>query len=176
MSKIKEHQQIRDILLKDVLDQTFQLPQPEKPVLISFYRFATCPFCNLRLREIQAFQESNPEIEMVGVFGSPAEEVKKVIDIHNVTSPLVADTEGKLYREFGIKKSLWGVLKGMIIRMPSLFRAMLLDHIIPKAFHGHFLTMPAEFLIDTHGKVLISFYGKDEGDHINLERVVQALK
>ena len=42
--------------------------------LLSFYRFATCPFCNLRLRQVQALKTEYPRLQCIGVFGSPKNE------------------------------------------------------------------------------------------------------
>ncbi len=161
----------------DVSGNVVHIPtQSGKPVLLTFFRFATCPFCNLRLRTLQTFANEHPEIEIVGVFGSPRDEVKKAIPLHSLTYSLLADEGGELYRMFGIRKSLWGMLKGMIGRMPLLLKAMIKDHLFPKAMHGHLLTMPAEFIISPEGEVLFSHYGSDEGDHASLAAILNVIK
>lgn len=136
--------------------------------LLTFFRFASCPFCNLRLRELQQFSNTHSNIEVVGIFGSPKGEVEKSISIHNLTFPLISDTHGNLYREYGIKKSFLGMIKGMVTRFPTLMKAIFIDHFIPLRTHGHLLTMPAEFLVDNNGVVKVAHYGSDEGDHIDL--------
>ncbi len=168
---------ISSIIKPDVNGGMVQVPsRSERTVLLTFFRFATCPFCNLRLRALQAFADNHPEIEVVGVFGSPKDEVAKSIGIHNLSFPLLSDTNGELYRQFGIRKSLWGVLKGMFGRFRELMKAMISDGFIPKKFDGHFLTMPAEFLISAKGEVLLAHYGKDEGDHVSLDSVLRVVE
>ncbi len=161
------------IQFTDVLGKKVLIPDNEKPVLLSFFRFASCPFCNLRLRTMQSFTEKYPEIKIIAVFGSPSEEVAKAIDIHKVSFSLLADTTGVLYIKFGIRRSFFGMIKGMLMRMPTLLRAMFINHYIPQKTNGHLLTMPADFLINRDGVVKLSFYGKDEGDHVDLQNVIE---
>jgi peroxiredoxin len=146
----------------------------KKHTLLCFFRFATCPFCNLRLSKLQEWANMHTDVQIVGVFGSPAREVQKAQDIHSVSFPLVADTAGKWYAAYGIKKSFLGMLIGMIRRFPQLVQAMMRGY-FPKNPHGHLTTMPAEFLISPHKKVIEVYYGKDEGDHIPLTRVEAAI-
>ncbi len=42
-----------------------------KKALVTFYRFATCPFCNLRIFEInQRFEELGTNFNVVAIFDS----------------------------------------------------------------------------------------------------------
>lgn len=173
-SQIAVGNRIEPFEVIDVLGKSVTVPS-EKPVFFTFYRFATCPFCNLRLREVQAFAEKHPEIDVVGVFGSPAEEVAKAIDIHHLTFPLIANEEGDLYQKFGLQESVWGMLKGMFGRSPRLLKLMIVDRFIPWRINRYILTMPAEFLIAPDGEVLFSFYGKDEGHRPKLAEVEELL-
>lgn len=156
--------------IKDVTNNEIIVGKKSGIQFVTFFRFASCPFCNLRLRSLNEFAQKYPQVEIIGIFGSPKNEVAKSIAIHSLVFPLVSDSNGELYRAYKIKKSLFGMFKGMFGRMPSLLGAIFVDHYIPKNPHGHLLTMPAEFLI-VDGVVKFSYYGKDEGDHSDLKEI-----
>lgn len=63
-----------------------------------------------------------------------------------------------------------GVIKGMLLRMPTLFKAMLKGY-LPTTFKGRLTTMPADFLINREGEIELAYYAKDEGDHLDFETV-----
>jgi hypothetical protein len=54
--------------------------------------------------------------------------------------------------------------------MPTLIRGMLKGY-IPYPLKGSLLTMPADFLVDKDGIIQVTYYGKDEGDHLPFEQV-----
>ena len=173
MSNISIGQKAPSISLSPLHDEEILFSSSARTV-ITFFRFATCPFCNLRIRELEQWHKNNPEIQIVGIFGSPVDEVKKVETIHHITFPIIADTEGVLYKSYGIQKSIFGMLKGMITRMPTLIRGVMMGH-IPFKTDGHLLTMPAEFIINSKEEVILSHYGKDEGDHISFNKIEEYL-
>jgi thioredoxin-dependent peroxiredoxin len=111
----------------------------------------------------------------VAVFGSPKQEVIKASEIHKTTFHMVADKEKKMYKEYGVKSSFWGMMRGMTLRLPSVIKALALGY-IPKNPNGQMMSMPADFLIDPSGKVILAYYGRDEGDHIPLKIIEEFLK
>lgn len=141
--------------------------------LVSFYRFATCPFCNLRMHRLIGHLDSfGPGFQVVAVFNSPHEAVWKTADRHSAPFPVLADATGEAYRRFGVSRSLGGVLKGMILRMPDLMRSMFVEGNWPFPIQGNMLTMPLDLLIDETGRVVTAYYGKDEGDHLPIEDIL----
>lgn len=145
--------------------------------LITFFRFAACPFCNLRVRELKNWQDQvSGNVAIVGVFGSPEDKVREVISIHNPGFPLVSDLGGGLYRAFGIGRSRAGVAKGILLRLPTLLRGWILTKRNPLIADGMLSSMPASFLVSDDGTLLDVYYGKDEGDHIPLSRIESLLK
>lgn len=144
------------------------------PCLIAFFRFARCPFCNLRLhRLIQAFpelQQQHPDFRIVAIFDSPVDHLRKTADRHQSPFTLCADPGHQAYRACGIRYSWWGVLKGMLLRMPTLLHAMAKGY-LPTSIRGRMNTMPADFLIDSQGMIHHAYYGRDEGDHLSLDTI-----
>lgn len=141
--------------------------------LVSFYRFATCPFCNLRvhavIRQVPSF---GPDFALVAIFDSPLDHLTRHASGHHAPFPILADATGGAYRAWSIERSLWGMLKGMLLRLPTLLRGMLSGY-FPFPPRGSMLTMPADFLVDEQGVIRVAYYGRDEGDHLPLEVIAE---
>ena len=142
-----------------------------KPVMISFFRFASCPFCNLRVNElVQRFNELNDDFTIIAIFDSPLDNLTRHTKGHNAPFPILADKENKYYKKYGIEHSVVGMLKGIIFRMPTLLKGMFKGY-IPLVIKGRMTTMPADFLIDREGNIKTAYYGKDEGDHLPFDKI-----
>jgi thioredoxin-dependent peroxiredoxin len=144
-----------------------------KPFMLSFFRFASCPFCNLRMHELVTKFDQLPEgFTIVAVFDSPLDNLQRHADRHHAPFPILADENGDYYRRYDIEHSVLGVLKGMIFRMPTLMYGMFGKGYVPLRIKGSMTIMPADFLVDRHGIIREAWYGKDEGDHVPLERIL----
>ncbi|MBK8172854.1 MAG: AhpC/TSA family protein [Sandaracinaceae bacterium] len=144
-----------------------------RPYLLSFFRFASCPFCNLRVHElVQRFSELGGRASIVAVFDSPLENLQRHAQRHAAPFPILADETGGAYRAYAIERSLSGTLMGMTRRAPTLLRAMARGY-VPTSLKGSFITMPADFLIDEAGVVQTAYYGRDEGDHLAFDVAVR---
>jgi peroxiredoxin len=140
--------------------------------MLSFLRFASCPFCNLRVHElVKRFEEFGENFTIVAVFDSSLENLQKHAEKHHSPFPILADENNIFYQAYGIEHSLAGMFKGMLTRMPSLLRAMFVKGYLPLVIKGSLTTMPADFLVDENGVIRTAYYGKDEGDHLPFERV-----
>jgi len=142
-----------------------------KPFMLSFFRFAGCPFCNMRIHELtMRYKELGSGFVIVAVFDSPLANLVRHIKGHNAPFPVLADERNQYYREYGIEHSLGGVLKGVVLRMPTLVKAMGKGY-LPTTIQGSITTMPADFLIDKNGIIQKAHYGSDEGDHLPFDEV-----
>jgi thioredoxin-dependent peroxiredoxin len=142
-----------------------------KPFMLSFFRFASCPFCNLRVNElVRRFDEFGNDFTIIAVFDSPLDNLIRHAEGHKAPFPIVADEDNKYYRAYGIEHSVLGMLKGMFLRMPTLLKGMFKGY-IPTTIKGSMTTMPADFLIDREGIIQVAYYGKDEGDHLPFDVV-----
>lgn len=139
--------------------------------MLSFYRFASCPFCNLRVHElVKRIDELGERFTLVAVFDSPVDNLQRHAADHKAPFPILADETGEYYKRYGIEHSALGTLKGMILRAPTLVKAMAKGY-LPTSIKGSLTTMPADFLIDERGIVRVARYGKDEGDHLFFDEV-----
>lgn len=143
-----------------------------KRYLLSFYRFAACPFCNLRIHQMVGSYDQLPEdFEMVAIFDSPLKNLQRYSKGHNAPFPILADEANTYYKKFGVRRSVLGVLKGAILRMPTVMYAMFGKGYIPWTVKGSLTTMPLDILVDEEGVVQSVYYGKDEGDHMPFEQI-----
>ena len=147
-----------------------------KPVMLSFFRFASCPFCNMRLNElVRRFDEFGDDFTIIAIFDSPLDNLTRFTEGHKAPFPILADASNKYYKEYGIEHSIFGVIRGIIIRMPTMLKGVFKGY-IPFIFKGSLTTMPADFLIDREGNIKVAHYGKDEGDHLAFDQVKEFSK
>jgi len=142
-----------------------------RPYMLSFFRFATCPFCNMRVHElVKRFNDFGDDFTIVAIFDSPLDNLVRHTEGHKAPFPILADATNKYYKEYAIERSLTGTLKGMVLRMPVLIKGMLRGH-IPLPIKGNLTTMPADFLIDRDGIIQTAYYGSDDGDHVPVQTI-----
>jgi len=151
-----------------------------KRYLLTFFRFATCPFCNMRLAQLVNLRKDLPlaslaHTEIVAIFSAKLEHLQQHANTHVTQLPILADEHNKYYEKFGVEKSLWGVLKGGLLRFPTAIRGMMRGY-IPKEISSRLLNMPLSLLVDEQGVIQAIYHGKDEGDHIPLSQVEAFLK
>mgnify|MGYP001820371664 FL=1 len=140
-------------------------------MMLSFFRFASCPFCNLRVHKlVKHFAEFGDNFTIIAIFDSPLENLVRHTEDHKAPFPILADENKRYYQEYGIENSLRGFLKGMLLRMPTLMKGMSQGY-VPIIIKGSLTTMPADFLIDKYGIIQVAYYGNDEGDHLPFEQV-----
>lgn len=139
--------------------------------MLSLFRFASCPFCNLRVHKlVNRFDELGEGFTIVAVFDSPLDNLKRFANGHHAPFPIVADEEGAVHAAYGTTHSVVGMFKGMFLRAPTLMKAMFKGY-LPTRIKGSMTQMPADFLIDEHGVIQTAYYGADEGDHLSFEDV-----
>ena len=172
-NQTKQGDQISELTLPNIDNSEFNIDVVAgKRYLLSFYRFASCPFCNLRIHSlVQKYDELPNNFEMIAIFDSPLENLQRFTAGHHAPFPILADEENTYYRKFGVRRSLLGVLKGGILRMPTVLYAMFAKGYIPWTVKGSMTTMPLDILVDESAIVQSAYYGKDEGDHMPFSQI-----
>jgi thioredoxin-dependent peroxiredoxin len=157
-----------------------------RPVLLSFYRAAVCPLCNVRLsyllRRWRDYQ--NAGLNIISFFESTPENAREYLERFRAPFPLVADRYGYVYERFGLRTSWLGTARGTMRR--SVYREArnrnLGDWRLLAGFFamdGKKFRMPAEFLLGPDLTIRVAYYGHDSGDFmslVNLERHLDALR
>ncbi len=170
--KLKQGDKITKIILPSIEDKLINTSELlGQPYMISFYRFASCPFCNLRINElVTRYDELSNDFTIVAIFDSSIDNLTEHTKRHQSPFPILADEYNDYYQMFAIEHSLWGMFKGMFLRFPTLIKGMLKGY-WPFKIKGSITTMPADFLIDRNGIIQQAYYGKDEGDHLSFEKI-----
>lgn len=145
-----------------------------RPVLLSFYRYASCPICNLRVRDLR---QAAPALEarglvLLGVFQSDAATIGRYVGRQQAPFPLVADPGLALYRRYGVERG-WVAM----LRWPTIAAALQAfgAGFLPGRVDGPFDRTPADFLIDAEGRIAIAHYGQHLSDHVAVDTLQAAL-
>ena len=147
-----------------------------KKYLLTFFRFATCPFCNMRMSQlVQIKDELGKDFEIIAIFESEIKHLKKHANKHLAKFPILADQARQYYELFAVKKSVMGMIKGMLFRIPTVIKAMFRGY-LPHEISTRYFIMPLSILVDKQGVMHSIYHGKDEGDHIPLEQVLEFAK
>lgn len=138
--------------------------------LLCFFRDAACPFCNYRIYELTQQHKGLLALglDVVAVFASTDDEVKRFVARHPRPFTVVADPTASAHLRYGIERSFMRKLKAIVTRVPTLIKGL---SIVGWAGLNTNNLMPADFLIDEDGRIVETYYGSDAGDRIPFERV-----
>ncbi len=139
--------------------------------MLSFYRYAACPFCNLRVHNIIQRQPDweKKGLNVVGVFHSPKDSVMKNVGQQKPDFTIIPDPQKELYKLYGVEKSILGLMVGM--KRMGEFIESARKGFFKIAPEGGMQSMPADFLIDESGEIVKAYYGKDLGDHLPFDEI-----
>lgn len=161
------------------LDGTvIRVPAEGSWTLISFLRYASCPMCNLRVRELTlgTTELASHGVAWVAVFHSPRRRLERHL---RGAAPrhTVADPHRSLYGLYGVGHSWLGMVRSMLV--PSFYwrflRASALGYwggAIDDSLHS----MPADFLVSPDGRIRLAYYGRHIGDHLSISSVTDAVR
>ena len=159
----------------DLFGQQVDLSQLRgQRVMLSFYRYASCPICNLLVHSlfVQHARLQAMGLTMLAVFQSPAESIRQHVGRQDAPFAMLADPAMTLYRRFGVESRWAGLLSLGVMR--SAFAA-LRKGFMPGAIDGPLHRTPADFLIDETGRIAVAHYGRHIDDHLPLAQIEQWL-
>ncbi len=139
--------------------------------MISLFREASCPFCNIRVYELTRHHRElkSLNIDIVAVFQSTEDDVNRFIARQPRPFRSVADPQGALHQRLGGQSSLAGKMKAMAFRMIGLFKGM---SSVGMAGMKTGNAMPVDILVDEFGRIETAYYGRDAGDHMPLAQIM----
>lgn len=137
------------------------------PLILSFYRYAGCQLCNLRIHDfIKRYNKiyEPAGINAIAVFQSPIYKMEKYHTEHEAPFEFVSDPDCAWYEAFGLETSWAGFAKA-VAKPLTLLRSAAKGYarIDPD---GAMNRLPADFLVDEKGKIDVSFYAQDISEHI----------
>jgi thioredoxin-dependent peroxiredoxin len=155
-------------------------------VLLSFFRFASCPYCNLRVhRMIERYPTYRAQgLEMIAVFESPRESLQRYVGKQQAPFPIIGDPANQLYRLYAVERSWWRLVKtfltprSAVTTMREGTYASMVKGFRPGKIDAGIHRMPADFLIGPDQVVLRAYYGAFPGDHLpfaEIERVLPSV-
>jgi len=157
--------------VEDIFGQSVRLEDfRDRKLLLSFYRYASCPLCNLRIHELtkRSAEFEKRGLSMVAFFQSPAESIRKYVSKHEAPFPIIPDPEHNVYNKYGVESSVGGFLGGMLgIDSPKA----MLKGFLPGKMEGTWTLMPADFLIGPDLKVQEAFYGNKISEHLPFDKI-----
>lgn len=171
---IKPGDHVGSLRLPGITGEDFNIESYKgKRYLLGFFRFASCPFCNMRVHQlVENYRELPEDFKIVAIFDSPLDNLQRFSSGHNAPFPILADKENTYYKKFGVRHSIFGMLLGMVKRFPTMLYAMFAKGYIPWRIKGSMTTMPLDLLVDENGIIQQLYSGKDEGDHMPFEQVL----
>jgi len=141
------------------------------PLVVSFYRGAWCPYCNL---EINALQQKLPEISAAGaqlVAISPQTPDKSVDQVASsqLSFEVLSDIENRLAKQCGLVFTLPEPLR-------PIYEAWQIDIPGHNGDDSFELPIPATYIIDTDGNVRYAHVNMDYTKRLEPDIIIEQLK
>lgn len=178
MPMLKVGDDAPNLVLPAIDGTTFDMSAMKgKRVILTFFRFSTCPFCNIRINRIlKRWNEFSEDTVMVGVFDAKIGELTKRMKKHNPPFTIAADETYEHFKQNSVRKSflrfMWGAL-----RSPLTFMQATLKGYVPMTLSlSKMSIIPVDVLIDENGKVVDAHYCKDTVDHLPIDRLISFSK
>lgn len=167
------------INLPSIDGSTFDLQAMKgKRVILTFFRFDSCPFCNIRIHQLSKRWKDFPsDTVMVGIFDANIDVLTRRINKkHDVPFTIVADESYDTYTQNGVYKSLFRVLLAPLRRPLTMLHAMARGYVPLTLSMKKMSTIPVDILIDENGQVVKAHYCKDTVDHIPIDEMIAFAK
>jgi len=141
------------------------------PVVISFYRGAWCPYCNL---EMQALQKVLPDIEAAGarllaIAPELPEHAGEIRDKGNLTFPLLYDRDNSVARSYGLVFTLPEPLR-------PIYAGFGIDLVASQGNDRFELPMPATYIVGRDDVIVHAFVDVDYTRRMEPDDIVAVLK
>jgi len=151
--------QAPEFSLPDPLGRPVSLGQllPRGPVVVTFYRGAWCPYCNLQLHALQqalpAFRELGASL--VAISPQAPDHSLSMTEKHQLEFPVLSDLDQAVIRAYKVQFTLSGDLEDLQV---NVFHN---DPAGQNADGSRSLPVPATFVIDREGIVRAAFVSAD---------------
>lgn len=143
-------------------------------ILLSFYRYAGCPFCQLRFMEISDRYEDDDRLFVVAVFQSPDDSIKEHAAGVETDVTVIGDPGERFYKVYGVEEGM----RAWCMGVQSIYRfgrSLMRGNKRGKK-EGSKTRIPADFLIDEEGILRHVYYGRHMDDHMPLDWIEDFLK
>ena len=171
------NQKAPNIIAQDIYNRPVNLIEltRTKKILLTFQRYATCPVCNYRIRELMRMHDELDlkGIEVIMFIESSKSNILKNLRGEKMPFYIIADPENKFYQMYGVEKSAIKSLGNYM--MNATTRRLIKEgekYVNPEVEKdGTLKRIEAEFLVNTRGNISMVHYGKYIGDFVQLDKV-----
>ena len=169
--KLAPGEKLSEIKLPSIEGSEFSIKKIKgKKTLLTFYRFATCPFCNLRIHELtKRYNELGKNFEMIAIFNSSPDYLAKQMGKHNAPFTILADENFDYFAKYEVEKSLPKFMIGSLVGFFRILKAGLKGY-FPMELQGMTI-VPVDVLINEAGIIEKVYYGKNTTDHISFDEI-----
>ena len=141
------------------------------PAVVSFYRGAWCPICNL---ELQALQEALPQITNLGasllaISPQRPDDSMSLAQRHGLAFDVLSDLDQHVIRAYRLQFELPGALR-------EIYPALGFDLQQLTADGTWQLPVPATFVLDSHGIVRARHVDPNYRERMSVDEIVVALR
>ena len=174
--KLKPGQHAKNFSVKDFKGNPISLEDYRgKKLILSFYRYAACPLCNVRVHElIKRYPEFKKKgLNFLAFFESPRESIEKNVGKQDAPFPIIPDPERLIYKKYGVGSSWWGMIIGML-NLRVILKMFKYKYFVKKP-EGDVRLLPADFLIDEKGVIRHAFYAKNISGHMPMSVIEEFL-
>jgi peroxiredoxin len=145
-----------------------------RPLLLKFYRFATCPVCSIHMHR---FIQEHDIVAAAGLttlvfYHSPAEKLAQS-QREAVPFDLIPDPAKTIFAAYGVETGLRGMFSPSVMRE---YAKALAAGYPPGMFSsdGGVTGNPADFIIAADGRIAYAHYGKQYADSLDATAAVAA--
>ena len=144
-------------------------------LLLSFFRYAACPLCNLRVHELARLAPvlKQKGLHILAFFESEPARVKEIVGKQKPPFPLIGDPQRVVYKKYGVESSWKGFTLGGF--SPRILRALAYGF-LPGKMENDIALLPADFLVGPDGRILAAYYATDIAHHMPLETIEGLLR
>ncbi len=141
------------------------------PLVISFYRGGWCPYCNMELRALQKVLDQIHDLgaELVAISPETPDNSLTTSEKNTLSFEVLSDIENIFARQLGL-----------VFQMPEDLREVYHSFNLDVQKHNgnddYELPMPATYVIDTGGKIILDFVPEDYTHRLEPEDVLKALR
>ena len=161
-----------DVSLTGATGETVTLSDLWKsgPLVISFYRGGWCPYCNMELRALQGIlpQLQTHHASLVAISPEVPDHSLSTREKNELAFPVLSDIDNAYAKALGL-----------VFQMPENLRALYHENGLHVDQHNgndnYELPMPATYVVDTTGKVLVAFVPEDYTQRLDPQDILNAL-
>lgn len=140
------------------------------PLIITFYRGAWCPYCNL---ELSAYQNILPEIKeagghLVGISPELPDTSMTLVEKHTLKFEILSDINNELAELFGLKFKLSPDLS-------AAYKGFGYDLVKAQGNDKYELPVPATYVVNSDGTIVLDYVNSDYTKRLGPKEALDAL-